>query len=339
MNYRWRLNELLEIEKNSYKVFSCFSCGGGSSMGYKLAGFDVIGNIELDPRMAELYKINLEPRYSYIMDIKEFNTLNNQDLPKELFDLDILDGSPPCSTFSMAGKRSQKWGKEYKFKEGQKLQRLDTLFFDFLVTVEKLQPKVVIAENVKGLLNGHAKGYVSEIVGQFRSLGYNVQIFQLNAARMGVPQTRERVFFIAGRQDCNFPNLKLEFNEPLIPFREIKDEYPALEINPNSAYWELWQNRKYGDRSLEFADMRIRNRGNHFSIRILYDHKVPNTITSSGRRFIRYASPHYMSDNEIRLVQSFPEDYNFLTFEVKYVCGMSVPPIMMGRIAEQLQIQ
>ena len=72
-------------EKNGLKVFSCFACGGGSTMGYKLAGCDVIGCCEIDPKMNEVYVKNHNPKYNYLMDIREFNKIPNDDLPEELF--------------------------------------------------------------------------------------------------------------------------------------------------------------------------------------------------------------------------------------------------------------
>ena len=153
-NYNWKLSET-KFTKDKGKVFSCFACGGGSSFGYKLAGFDVIGMNEIDKKMAECYIANHNPKYSFIEDIRVFK--EREDLPKELYELDILDGSPPCSSFSMAGNREKDWGKEKKFREGQAEQVLDTLFFDFIDLAKKLQPKIVIAENVKGILLGEAK--------------------------------------------------------------------------------------------------------------------------------------------------------------------------------------
>ena len=150
--YEWTLKDAV-FTKDKGKIFSCFACGGGSTMGYKLAGFDVIGMNEIDPKMAEAYIKNHKPKYSYIEGIQTFK--ERKDLPDELFELDILDGSPPCSSFSMAGNRDNDWGKKKKFREGQAEQVLDTLFFDFIDLAKKLQPKVVVAENVKGLLLGN----------------------------------------------------------------------------------------------------------------------------------------------------------------------------------------
>ena len=158
-NYRWKLKDTV-FPNDKGTVFSCFSCGGGSSMGYKLAGFDVIGCNEIDPKMMNVYCKNLNPKFPFLEPIQTFK--DRQNLPAELFNLDILDGSPPCSSFSLASVggrfgRQKGWGKKKKFREGQAEQVLDTLFFDFIELAGRLRPKVVVAENVKGLLLGEAK--------------------------------------------------------------------------------------------------------------------------------------------------------------------------------------
>jgi DNA (cytosine-5)-methyltransferase 1 len=160
--YRWKLGDLKNIKKNGLKVFSTFSWGGGSSMGYKLAGYDLLGNCEIDPQMMKIYRKNHNPIYPFLMDIRDFNKMEN--LPDELFDLDIFDGSPPCSVFSIAGDREKAWGKEKAFRKGQAKQSLDDLFFHYLDAVERLRPKIFVAENVKGMVSGNAKGYVKLVI-------------------------------------------------------------------------------------------------------------------------------------------------------------------------------
>ena len=184
--YNWYLKDIVNIPKNNYKVFSCFSCGGGSTMGYKLAGYEVIGNCEIDKKINEIYVKNHHPKYNYCMGIQEMNKL--KEFPDELYNIDILDGSPPCSTFSLCGEREKNWGKNKKFREGQTSQVLDDLFFEFIDLADILKPKVIVAENVKGLIQGNAKGYVNLIIKKLNEIGYNTQLFLLNAARMGVPQ-------------------------------------------------------------------------------------------------------------------------------------------------------
>ena len=72
-----------------------FACGGGSTMGYKLAGYDVVAANDIDPQMAKVYKANHNPKQFFLCGIKEL--LERNDLPQ----VDVLDGSPPCSVFSM----------------------------------------------------------------------------------------------------------------------------------------------------------------------------------------------------------------------------------------------
>jgi DNA (cytosine-5)-methyltransferase 1 len=210
-------------EKNGLKVFSCFACGGGSTMGYKLSGCEVIGCCEIDKKMNDVYVKNHNPKYNYLMDIRDFNKL--EDLPQELYELDILDGSPPCTTFSMAGDREKSWGKKKKFREGQTEQTLDDLSFVFIDTVNKLKPKMVIMENVEGLIKGKAWSYVQKIYSEFDKIGYQVNHWLLKGEKMGVPQKRHRVFFIAIKKEIQYDlkNLDMYFNYKPITYGEIKN--------------------------------------------------------------------------------------------------------------------
>lgn len=92
--YKWELAKT-NFTKDKGKVFSCFACGG-STMGYKLAGFDVIGCNEIDPKVNQVYVANHAPRFNFLEDIR---TLRERELPPELYSLDILDGSPPMFHF------------------------------------------------------------------------------------------------------------------------------------------------------------------------------------------------------------------------------------------------
>ena len=85
------------MPKNGCKVFTTFSCGGGSSMGYKLAGYEVLGNCEIDPAINAMYVKNHHPKYNFLMGVQDFyKEENRKNIPEELYNLDILDGSPPC---------------------------------------------------------------------------------------------------------------------------------------------------------------------------------------------------------------------------------------------------
>lgn len=322
-------------EKNGLKVFSTFACGGGSTMGYKLAGYEVLGCVEIDKPIYEIYKKNHNPKYAYNCDIREF--IKRDDLPEELYNLDILDGSPPCSTFSTSGNRESDWGKKKVFREGQAHQRLDDLFFEFIKLTDKLKPKVAIAENVKGLLLGNAKGYVKEIVSEFNKIGYDVQIFLLNGATMGLPQKRERVFFIAKRKDLKFPKLQLNFKEKPIPFSKVFVDYCDKPItNYKMKYWNI---RKITDIALSDCAGRLENKPNKFFNEVFIKmNNVCNTITAKDS-LVLYDYPRFINKKELLKVGSFPRDYNFLNIKPVYLIGMSVPPMMMYKLSQQIYLQ
>ena len=333
----WRLGDLDKRPKHGHTVFSCFSCGGGSSMGYKLAGYEVVGNCEIDPDMMKIYRKNNHPEHSFLMDIRDFVELPEEKLPEKLKCLDVLDGSPPCSVFSLAGVREEGWNVEKSFREGQAKQRLDDLFLYFIRVAERLQPKVVIAENVKGLITGNAKGWVNRIVGAFDAAGYSVQIFLFNAARMGVPQKRERVFFIAGRKDLHFPKLSMAFNAKLIPFVDVREPYGKAPSGDSLAA-RIMKYRISSDRCVADINMRVRKKNSGFTSPVNHDDEPVQTVTAGGYCF-RMCDGLLMTDKDIISCQTFPQDYDFMGQNVQYVCGMSVPPVMMAKIAEQVYWQ
>ena len=335
--WKWTLKDLETRPKNGCTVFSCFSCGGGSSMGYKLAGYRVVGNCEIDPRMMKVYKANNHPEHPYLMDIREFLNIPTEELPEDVRNLDVLDGSPPCSVFSMAGQREDAWNREKTFREGQAKQRLDDLFLYFIEVAKKLQPKVVIAENVKGLVVGAAKGWVNMIIKAFGDAGYNVQVFLFNASRMGVPQKRERVFFIASRKDLNLPKIRMEFNSKPISFSKVREPYGKASGDSLGAKLVL-KYRKSSDRCLQDINRRVRKCDSGFTTPINHDEEPVQTITAGGECY-RMCDGLLMTDKDIISCQTFPQDYNFMDENVQYICGMSVPPVMMARIAEQVYLQ
>jgi len=329
----WNLTDLKNVKPNGMKVFSCFHCGGGSTMGYKLAGYEVLGGVEIDPEMSKIYVKNHNPKYEYLMGVQKFKNIPNDELPQELFDLDILDGSPPCSSFSMAGSREKKWGKKKKFREGQAEQVLDDLFFDFIDVAEKLKPKVVVAENVKGLIQGNAKGYVKQIFKRFRDAGYQCQLFLLNSAAMGVPQKRERTFFIANRISAG--KIKLEFNEKQVSIREAFNKVDSKTGSKKltDLQYKYWSKTEKG-KSLST----VHPKGSWFTWFRLSEETPTNTLISGTPKF-HHSEPRMCSDMEYKRIQSFPDDYQQLKTESLYICGMSVPPFMMQRIADQIYRQ
>lgn len=337
-DWKWRFSDYPK-QKNGLKVFSCFACGGGSTMGYKLAGCEVLGCCEIDPKMNEIYRKNHNPKYNFLMDIREFNNIPNEELPEELFHLDILDGSPPCTTFSMAGSREESWGKKKKFREGQAAQTLDDLSFVFIDTVEKLKPKCVIMENVEGLLLGEAWSYVQRIYQQFNDIGYRVCHWLCKGENMGIPQTRHRVFFIALRDDMQFDISKLDmsFNYEPVPYGLIKSG-EGTPIGLDTQVYKTLCLATPEDQRLSDVFVRMGQKEKCFGAKIAWEHNVLQTLTANLDYF-RGVETERISVEDIVHAQTFPEDYDFITptfGNVSYICGMSVPPVMIKRIVTRL---
>ena len=266
--------------------------------------------------------------------------------PQDVYNLSVEDDESytvfnlavhNCSVFSSAGEREAGWNKEKQFREGQKMQRLDDLFFWFINIAKKLQPRAVIAENVKGLTAGNAKGYVNEIFKAFREAGYQPQMFLLNGATMGVPQRRERVFFVAQRNDLHRPKLTMSFHEKPILFGQVRTEHGVL-LKEGSKIKMLLDSRKPTDRKLADINQRLSGKYTSFTNYIWSDDQVCGTIASGGSYF-RMVDGEGMSKQDFINVQTFPQDYDFIDQSVQYVCGMSVPPLMMARVAHEVDRQ
>ena len=336
-DWKWYLKDLEKVSKNGLKVFSCFACGGGSSMGYKLAGCEVLGCNEIDKSVNQIYVKNLKPKYNFCEDIRDFN--KREDLPKELYELDILDGSPPCSTFSMAGQREKSWGVKKKFREGQTKQILDDLLFVFVETVDNLKPKVAIMENVEGLIFGSSWQYVQQIYKRFNEIGYKVKHWLLKAEIMGVPQTRHRVFFIATRLDFDLSKIDMGFDYEEITFKTLKS-LKGLPLSDKRLKTKiLIDNAKYGDYDLSSSSIRLYNKNSFFNSKLLYDDKVVPTLRAGVADYYRFGKHEQITQEEIINISTFPQNYNFgsnALSNVCFICGMSVPPIMIKRIVIRL---
>jgi DNA (cytosine-5)-methyltransferase 1 len=333
--HAWLLSDLASKPSNGIKVMTTFSCGGGSSMGYKLAGCDVVAANDIDPEMAYHYRLNLKPKHYFLCPVKG---LLSKELPAELFDLDILDGSPPCSSFSMAGNREKDWGKNKHFREGQAKQVLDDLFFDYIDLVDKLKPKVSIAENVTGLMLGNAKGYLKMIFAKYREIGYSPQLFVVNAADCGVPQARKRVFFCAARLDLNKQPLFLKFNNEWISAEDaISDlqltETELEETKPTGTDLRFWAKTKEGKR-YEAACKEETGKNSFFNHVKFSRRKPASTLTSNPVCFTHWDECRAFSFREWARFGSFPDDYAVKTPRIgKYMIGMSAPPRMTECVA------
>lgn len=337
-DYRWKLADGYPapgIVPNGCKVFGTFICGGGATMGYKLAGFNHLGGVEIDPTVAKVYAANHHPKHLFIEDLRKFN--ERTDLPDELYDLDILDGSPPCSTFSTAGQREKAWGKKKVFREGQQAQTLDDLVFIYCDTIAKLKPRVCLLENVSGLVRGNAKSYCKRILDRLDEVGYNMQVFLLNAATMGVPQARVRTFMVGIRKDLGVKTkLNIAVNEPPILFSEIRDRSDYNNRKLTDYMTNIWKKRQKTDLSMKDILMREKGKYSLFNHVFIHDDKVCPTITTKDGVMYLYECPRVLNHNERILASSFPSDYDFLGGASYFYTGMSVSPVQMAHIASAI---
>jgi len=254
--------------QNKFNVISTFAGGGGSSTGYRLGGGKILCINEFVEEARNTYHENYPETPIIPDDIKK---ITGKDFLKasglDVGELDILDGSPPCSAFSMAGsvshnkvqetvtdlfgneheyrvsgKHSDGWKSTKNYSDGKKVENIEDLFFEFLRVAKEIQPKVIIGENVTGLTMGEAKEYFNKILKEFENIGYDVSAQILNSVNFGVPQTRRRVIFIAVRQDVtsavgltflNIASIFPEGNNDVISLGEAFEglEYDQEEVD------------------------------------------------------------------------------------------------------------
>jgi DNA (cytosine-5)-methyltransferase 1 len=193
--------EVNAIPWNGLNVASTFSGAGGSCLGYRMAGYRVVYANEFVPAARETYFANA-PLHTIVddRDIRDVTADSILDMiGMKVGELDLLDGSPPCASFSTAGRRNKLWGKSKTYSDTA--QVTDDLFFEYVRLLDGLQPKVFVAENVSGLIKGTAKGYFLNILARMKSVGYNVEARLLDAQWLGVPQMRQRLIFVGVRSD------------------------------------------------------------------------------------------------------------------------------------------
>jgi DNA (cytosine-5)-methyltransferase 1 len=217
--------EIAAVPWNGRTLVSLFAGCGGSSLGYRMAGYKVLFANEFVPAAREVYELNASK--GTVVDGRDIRELKPEQVLRAIGlrkgELDLLDGSPPCASFSTAGKRQEGWGQERKYSDTR--QRVDDLFFEYGRMLDGLQPRAFVAENVSGLTKGVAKGYFLEVLAMLKKCGYRVGARVLDAQWLGVPQMRQRIIFVGVRNDMVGSPI---FPKPL-PYRySVRDALPWL---------------------------------------------------------------------------------------------------------------
>lgn len=219
------MDDIRALPWNGFKVASTFAGGGGSSTGYRMAGFQVVYANEFVEAARDTYAANKAP-YT-VLDGRDIRTVTAESILEmtglKPGELDVLDGSPPCASFSTAGKREQAWGKVKKYSDRE--QRTDDLFYEFVRLLRGLQPKAFVAENVSGLVKGTAKGYFLRILAELKASGYRVECRLLDAQWLGVPQQRQRTIFVGVRDDLGRAPA---YPKPLAYRYSVRDALPWI---------------------------------------------------------------------------------------------------------------
>ena len=371
-NYkRYTLQETLDSEKRSlFNVLSTFAGGGGSSTGYRLAGGKILAVNEFVPEAQNTYKENYPDTTIVPGDIKELTgTYLMEQAGIKVGELDLLDGSPPCSAFSMAGSVSHgegrthadAFGKKKKYSDIEGVENVEDLFFEFLRVAKDIKPKVIIGENVEGLTMGEAKEYFHKIQNTFEDIGYLIVANVLDSSYFGVPQSRKRCFFIGVREDVaekvgiNFMTMyqlypdKNDFRTTLGEaindvVNEDKEELDYLfdKISPERAVGKtLMKMPKDPDKVLTGMDYHVK--GHHFNLKRSSLRKPCPTITAMGNLAGVAGTCHPIEDRkftikELKRIMSLPEDF-ILTGDHKKQSeriGRMVPPLMMKALAESI---
>jgi len=331
------MQEIVDLKPNSFNVVSLFAGCGGSSTGYRMAGFKVLLASEFIPEARESYAANKAPHT--IIDPRDIRNVSGKDLLRQIGlaagELDVLDGSPPCASFSTAGKREKGWGKVKEYSGTT--QRTDDLFFEYARIVDEMRPKVFVAENVSGLVKGTAKGYFIEIMRKLKGLGYAVNAQLLDAQWLGVPQARQRIIFMGVRNDLG---LKPTFPKPF-PYRySVKEAIPWLDkaritgrTGPQFCRVESETHHPMNTIMAQDNDYVIEETDiSRFAIGKEWD----NVKQASLASVVHPIEKRKFTIEELKRICSFPDDFILKgTYAQQWErLGRAVPPLMMKAIAE-----
>lgn len=345
----------------TYKIIDLFCGAGGFSYGFESEGFESILALDKWEQAIETYNNNHKNKVAIHMDIKEYTNSKLDEL-LNLYEVDGIIGGPPCQGFSMVGTRD-------------KNDERNSLYLEYVRFVDKIKPKFFILENVKGLLNLE-KGYFKiDIIERFTKLGYNVSFKVLKAADFGIPQNRERVFFVGLNKDY-FSDLFFEFPEgninnyistemalndlPSLDSGESQYEYKSEPLNEYQKKMRMHSKSiiennditKHEQKTIDIISL-VPDGGNikdlpeeYYMVRNYnaafkrMNSKLPSsTIDCGHRNYFHYCENRIPTVREVARLQSFPDRFIFTgTKTSQYTqVGNAVPPILGEVLAKKIK--
>jgi DNA (cytosine-5)-methyltransferase 1 len=302
--------------KPAFSVVSLFSGCGGMDLGFQ-GGFNFLGK-----RYAKQpFKINWANDFNEAACRTYFKNVGQHiqcgDIWEKISDLptyaDVVIGGFPCQDISVNGKGAGVDGKR------------SGLYRAMVQVVKQLQPKIFVAENVKGLLMRHNAKSLERVIHDFTALGYHVQYQLYSAADYGVPQTRERVIIVGTRRtDSVFTSPKPTHIASHITARQaIRD----LENMPeDSGFSHIWSR---ASKSAEQGSRHLKADRPGYTIR----------AECHGNIQFHYELPRRMSMREAARFQSFPDNFRFDAGlrETERMIGNAVPPVLAWHVANSVK--
>ena len=327
-------------------------CGcGGLSKGFEMAGFNTVLAIDFWKDAVETFNNNHKNKVAICDDVSKISNDFLDDFTKKNKITGIV-GGPPCQGYSTVGKRDINDDRNY-------------LYLQYCRIVEKVKPEFFVLENVKGLLTLNNGKFKEDIVERFTKLGYIVDYKILNSADYGVPQNRNRVFFVGIKnKKFKFPKEKLKkvtTYEAISDLRSYEDKYTTsaqtsyqknmrgnnkqLKNNEFTVHTEktidviskIPDGGKITDLPKEFWEIRKYNK----AFQRMNSKLQSNTIDTGHRNYFHYSENRIPTVRESARIQSFPDNFIFYgsrTSQYKQV-GNAVPPLLANAIAIEIMKQ
>lgn len=349
---------------NNLNVIDLFSGAGGLSRGFLDAGYNIVLGVDFDDMALKTFKENHGSAEAMKIDLFNHNNINKivDYLNINNIRVDVLVGGPPCQGFSLAGSR----------KEDDKR---NTLYTAMVKTAKILKPKVVVLENVPGLLTLYNGKAAKMIIKDFSDLGYTVKAKVLYAPEYGIPQIRKRVFFVAlleSNEEFKFPNPILSEDKFITcedaigdldslenKMGEFEQEYTSEALTEYQKLMRKNSKKLYNHIATKHTEKTIKMismvpEGKNYKAlpdkyRCLFNFnealtryhskKPPRTIDTGHRTHFHYKYNRIPTVRENARLQSFPDDFIFYgnkSQQYKQV-GNAVPPLLGFNLAKQLK--
>lgn len=341
---------------NGLKAMSFFAGCGGLCYGVKAAGFEIVATNELIEQYKDIYRLNFENVNFLSNDISTISNLEIDDVLERHGKIDLMVGGPPCQGFSLSGKRDVN-------------DKRNTLFEDYLKIANRVQPSVILIENVKlltSMKDPNGRFVKERILQTFETMGYLGRFFNVNASDFGVPQHRERVIFIGVKKAINMPPLMPDSKysdgqslfEDIRPYFSFGDAVSDLEfiesgqMSNSDNYHRAVNHPEHVLRWLvdvpqgksahdnEEAHLRPPSGFNTSYKRQVWDKPASTVATTyamiSGCRNVHPIATRALTTREALRLQSFPDSFKLTGTDgsIRTVIGNAVPPLMGYEIAK-----